>query len=800
MKKLQIQKKVLGLMLLSLVFNVSLQGQDTITVTKTTDPDPWVYLNNSEDPEVVGTLQYAIRTANNSPADAVVIVFNIPGLGPHVIYLNNYLPALTKPITIDGSTQPGYNYNNGPSIIIDGTNVPIYSHCFNFTSYADSGKVIGIHIRNFWASNGVMVFTGNITIKDCMFWNVGGQEPGYPWRDMGIYIAGPNAILQGNIIGTDISGTQNHGCPAEAVYVQSQWLRADNCIIGGSVQNESNLIANSGWSGITIDNAKYNKITRNRIYNNGGGINLVLTVDTQYWGNEGKTAPIITSTTNNTISGTSAPNDIIEIFGSTGNENANEYLTTTVADSSGSWTAQTTTTYPNVIATGTDGSNNTSALSIAFQLPQPERFEKGEIFVKTKDDYPFAIMDYDSSTSISIQSFIIGFDSISQVSGINKIERTFKILGPTSDRLRNIFTIYFNKDYPADSLVSFLNSKNEVLYAEKVPIYRLYQIPPSDYSNYNLWHLDIIDAPLAWGIVSNSSGVKIAVVDDAVKVDHPDLAINVISGYDVADDDIYPDPLNSTITHGTHVSGIAGGMTDNSGFGIASISYNAKIIPVKSKRDDNTNPETLDQPWLGVQWAIHNDADIINMSWGSSDYSSTFQVIIDEAYEKGIILVAAAGNDGLNPAAHEFHYPAACDHVIAVGSSNELDQRSYFSCYGDATHDWIHVMAPGSNIWSTTADGSFASLSGTSQAAPLVSGLCALMLSRCPTCTPDQIENCLVSTCNTTIYDNSGIDISSHALGAGRIDADDAIHCLESVPPVAQFSSNYTVVCPGGPI
>ena len=110
----------------------------------------------------MGTLQYAIRTANNSPADAVVIVFNIPGLGPHVIYLNNYLPALTKPITIDGSTQPGYNYNNGPSIIIDGTNVPIYSHCFNFTSYADSGKVIGIHIRNFWASNGVMVFTGNI--------------------------------------------------------------------------------------------------------------------------------------------------------------------------------------------------------------------------------------------------------------------------------------------------------------------------------------------------------------------------------------------------------------------------------------------------------------------------------------------------------------------------------------------------------------------------------------------------------------------------------------------------------------
>ena len=89
MKKLQIQKKVLGLMLLSLVFNVSLQGQDTITVTKTTDPDPWVYLNNPEDPEVVGTLQYAIRTANNSPADAVVIVFNIPGLGPHVIYLNN---------------------------------------------------------------------------------------------------------------------------------------------------------------------------------------------------------------------------------------------------------------------------------------------------------------------------------------------------------------------------------------------------------------------------------------------------------------------------------------------------------------------------------------------------------------------------------------------------------------------------------------------------------------------------------------------------------------------------------------
>ena len=371
MKKLQIRKKVLALMLLSFIFNVSLQGQDTITVFKITDPDQFLnrynYVDSLCDSAMLGTLQWAIRKANDSPAYSVVIVINIPGLGPHVIYLYNYLPMLMKPITIDGSTQPGYNYSNGPSIIIDGTNIPIYNNCFNFSSYADSSSVTGIHIRNFWASNGVIVFTGNITIKDCMFWNVGGQEPGYPWRCMGIYIAGSNAILQGNIIGTDISGTQNHGCPAEAVYIQSQWLRADNCIIGGSGQNESNLIANSGLSGITIDNAKYNKITRNRIYNNGGGINLILGAGPPYWGNEGKTAPVITSATANAVSGTSAPNDIIEIFGSTGNENANDYLATTQTDVNGNWTTSVNTAYNNVIATATDGGNNTSGLSNSFQ-------------------------------------------------------------------------------------------------------------------------------------------------------------------------------------------------------------------------------------------------------------------------------------------------------------------------------------------------------------------------------------------------------------------------------------------------
>ncbi|PIP54020.1 MAG: hypothetical protein COX07_07520, partial [Bacteroidetes bacterium CG23_combo_of_CG06-09_8_20_14_all_32_9] len=356
-------------MLLTLVFNVSLKGQDTLTVTKTTDPDQFLYRYNYVDTlcasAMLGTLQWAIRKANDSP-DSSVIVINIPGLGPHVIYLNYYLPALTKPITIDGSTQPGYNYNNGPSIIIDGSYIPYNSACFNTSGSSERYVIKGLLIRNFYLSTGIYIWGPNSKLIDNVLQNVGGNEAGY-YRAMGVYIAAPRCIIQGNVFGTDITGTENYGSDAEAIYLQNQWLPADNCIIGGSGVNEPNIITNSGWAGISIAQGKYNRISRNRIYNNQGGITLIIYAGPTWWGNEGKTAPVITSATANTVSGTSAPGDIIEIFGSTGNENANEYIATTQTDVNGNWTAQATTTYQNVIATATDDSNNTSALSLKYE-------------------------------------------------------------------------------------------------------------------------------------------------------------------------------------------------------------------------------------------------------------------------------------------------------------------------------------------------------------------------------------------------------------------------------------------------
>ena len=367
MKKFTIRKKVLALMLLSLVFNFSLQGQDTIMVTKTTDPDQFLYRYNYVDslcaPEMLGTLQWAIRKRNDSPADSVVIVFNIPGLGPHVIYLYNYLPMLMKPITIDGSTQPGYNYSNGPSIIIDGTYIPYNSACFNTSGSSGRYVIKGLLIRNFYLSTGIYIWGSDSKIINNVFQNVGGYDPAY-YRAMGVYIAAPNCIIQGNVFGTDITGTENYGSDAEAIYLQNQWLPADNCIIGGSGVNEPNIIANSGWAGISIVQGKHNRISRNKIYNNPTGINLAIGAGPTWWGNEGKTAPVITSATNSIVSGTSAPNDIIEIFGSSGNENINEYLGTTITDANSDWTINNVqTSFNYIVATATDTSNNTSALS-----------------------------------------------------------------------------------------------------------------------------------------------------------------------------------------------------------------------------------------------------------------------------------------------------------------------------------------------------------------------------------------------------------------------------------------------------
>jgi subtilisin family serine protease len=288
----------------------------------------------------------------------------------------------------------------------------------------------------------------------------------------------------------------------------------------------------------------------------------------------------------------------------------------------------------------------------------------------------------------------------------------------------------------------------------------------------------------------------VAIVDDAVKTDHPDLSpiiwtnpgeipsnnidddgngfVDDVNGFDVADNDNDARPpasglwqLLGLFTHGTHCAGIAGAATNN-GLGVASIGNGIKIIPVKATSNSSLIPLAIDNGNEGVDYAVASGARVISMSWGGATQDSTLTNVIQGAVDAGRILVSAAGNDGNSTP----NYPSALPGVICVGSISRGDIVSSFSQRGSM----IDVMAPGDSIWSTLAtSANYGFQSGTSMACPMVAGLCGLMLSQNPGFDANIIESCLKSSCDNIDALNSTL---IGQIGAGRINAQKAMECL----------------------
>ena len=205
------------------------------------------------------------------------------------------------------------------------------------------------------------------------------------------------------------------------------------------------------------------------------------------------------------------------------------------------------------------------------------------------------------------------------------------------------------------------------------------------------------------------------------------------------------------------MAGIVAGQTHNSK-GIAAIGYNCKMIPIKTANSSYS----LTRAFVGLDYAINSTTcDIINMSWGGSGSSATYQTLFNIAKSKGIISLAAAGNRNT----WSLMYPVSYSHVINVAASGTSDARASFSNYGPA----IDVTAPGVGILSsvTTSLTAYGTKSGTSMASPLVAGLCALM--KCYNPMPaDSIEACLKRTCDNVDAPNPSF---IGQLGAGRVNA-----------------------------
>lgn len=236
-------------------------------------------------------------------------------------------------------------------------------------------------------------------------------------------------------------------------------------------------------------------------------------------------------------------------------------------------------------------------------------------------------------------------------------------------------------------------------------------------------------------------GVVIAIVDtgiDDFAAPHPDLAPNVLAtGYDTVDDDADPTDVGgaSFRGHGTHVAGIAAAASND--LGIAGVAYCSSILVVRvmdCTAGDNC-PGTFADIAEGIQLAAEYGAEIINLSLGGVDPSNAVRTAVQYAIQKGAIVVAASGNDG-TPV---LNYPAAYPEVIAVGATEPDDDVASFSNWGEE----LDVVAPGVDVFSTFLGDGYAAFSGTSTAAPFVSGIAALLVAENSAITQAEVETYL---------------------------------------------------------
>lgn len=376
--------------------------------------------------------------------------------------------------------------------------------------------------------------------------------------------------------------------------------------------------------------------------------------------------------------------------------------------------------------------------------------------------------------------------------------------------LSRIVEIKYNADIDPIFLSSKLRNSFEVEWAEPRFVYELDYIP-NDPSYSSQYALSKISAALAWDLTTGDTGIVIGIVDTGVDWDHPDLAANIWRNWDEIpnngiDDDANGyvddtrgwdfgglsgipdnDPMEDQPDHGTHVAGIASAVTDN-GIGVASIGFNCKIMPVKTTRNDQrgSNGPYIIYGYEGIVYAADNGAKVINCSWGGSGFSMLGQETINYALSKGSLVVAAAGNS--NSAGS--HYPSSYKGVLSVASTTSTDTKSSFSNYGYT----VDLSAPGSSIFNTWQNDTYATLSGTSMASPLTAGLAGLVFARFPAYNAEQVGEQIRVNCDNIDSQNPSFQ---YLLGAGRINAFNTLNNSNSIS-VRATNVVFSDEAPGG--
>lgn len=449
---------------------------------------------------------------------------------------------------------------------------------------------------------------------------------------------------------------------------------------------------------------------------------------------------------------------------------------------------------------------------LAINLVIAQNYAPGELIVKYKDN----VVGW--GNKVIVNNKLISYDNIEKPIQEEKIVEDIEL-----------YNLKFNENVNVLEIAKEYKSMREVEYAEPNFIMEKFFVP-NDANYSSLYWTKSVNAENAWDLTIGNKNVKIGILDTGVDWNHQDLYENIWNGSDSCNSSLDLDNngykgdcrgydfVDINVTnyinegyvlingedyniidnnpmdfdgHGTHVAGIAGAVGNNN-LGVVGSCWNCSIVPIRagfniqSSSGNKIGSLEVDDVVSAIYYATDNNITILSMSFGGGD-SKSVEDAVKYAYDKGVILVASAGNSGTS----DKQYPCAYDEVICVNAINSDDSPAGYSNYGD----WVDLAAPGTGILSTKLNEGYVSSRGTSMSAPLVSGMIGLIKSLYEK-NQTQIISALKNTGNVVNF--SGTLINKTNIYSAILSFDDSKPVVKLVSPSDEnlnSSLNQNFVC-----